>query len=299
MTVLLLCLSSISFGWFAWIIVFEALTRFSKYQQSVRLKNLMTESVVGSGQGSTRRKSMPFQTLLSFFESSSNALLKRKVFERYLSYLSKQLLRMHRVDIKPVQILGYQVFLSILALVFFGLLSENLEISILAFILGAALPLIWLQEKALGRERTLLRELPNALEILSLCSEAGLSLEQAMDQYLKNAKVGPLHDEFSSLLEQTRTGSSRKSALESTSIRLNLTDFSLFTTSLIHAERFGTGISMTLRQLSLTMRDKQTQRAEKAVQEMPVKMLIPLILFIMPVTFLIIFGPILLQFFNQ
>jgi tight adherence protein C len=206
---------------------------------------------------------------------------------------------MNRTEIKPVQILGFQILISVFAASFFILLSENLEISIIAFFIGAGLPLIWLQEKALGREKMLLRELPNALEILSLCSEAGLSLEQAMDQYLKNAKAGPLHDEFAGLLEQTRSGSSRKSALESTSSRLDLTDFSLFTTSLIHAERFGTGISMTLRQLSLTMRDKQTQRAEKAVQEMPVKMLIPLILFIMPVTFLIIFGPILLQFFNQ
>jgi tight adherence protein C len=275
------------------------LVKFSKYQQTIRLKNLMTTPLSGSGQGSSVRKSLPFQTLLAFFENSLASFLNKQWFEKYRRYISKQLLRMNRTDIKPVQVLGYQILISFLALAFFGLLSENLEISLIALGIGAALPLIWLQEKASGREKLLLRELPNALEILSLCSEAGLSLEQAMDQYLKNAKIGPLHDEFSRLLEQTRSGSSRKSALEAANSRLDLTDFSLFTTSLIHAERFGTGISATLRQLSLTMRDKQTQRAEKAVQEMPVKMLIPLILFIMPVTFLIIFAPILLQFFNQ
>ncbi len=299
MTTILLCLSSLSIGWFAFIIVSEALERFSQYQQNVRLKFLMTAPIVGNGMGPSGRKPLPFRTLLSFIENNSSVFLNHRWFERYVGYLSKQLLRMNRTEIKPVQILGFQILISVFAASFFILLSENLEISIIAFFVGAGLPLIWLQEKALGREKMLLRELPNALEILSLCSEAGLSLEQAMDQYLKNAKAGPLHDEFAGLLEQTRSGSSRKSALESTSSRLDLTDFSLFTTSLIHAERFGTGISMTLRQLSLTMRDKQTQRAEKAVQEMPVKMLIPLILFIMPVTFLIIFGPILLQFFNQ
>ena len=78
-----------------------------------------------------------------------------------------------------------------------------------------------------------------------------------------------------------------------------MTDFSLFSTSVIQAERFGTGISKTLQQLSMTIRDKQSQRAEKAVQEMPVKLLFPLILFIMPVTFLIIFGPIVLQFLSH
>jgi tight adherence protein C len=55
-------------------------------------------------------------------------------------------------------------------------------------------------------------------------------------------------------------------------------------------------VAVTLRQLARTLRDKQAQRAEKAIQEMPVKLLLPLVLFIMPVTFLIIFGPILLQF---
>ena len=99
-------------------------------------------------------------------------------------------------------------------------------------------------------------------------------------------------------MEQTKSGSGRKIAFTSVTEKLNLTDFSLFTTSVIQAERFGTGISKTLQQLSITIRDKQSQRAEKAVQEMPVKLLFPLIFFIMPVTFLIIFGPIALQFFH-
>jgi tight adherence protein C len=77
---------------------------------------------------------------------------------------------------------------------------------------------------------------------------------------------------------------------------LALTDFSIFVSSVAQAERFGTGVARTLRQLSLTLRDKRTQKAEKEVQELPVKLLLPLILCIMPVTFLIIFGPVVLQF---
>src|SRR5579864_1510460 len=148
MTTILLCFSSISLGWFAWIMSLEALTRFSKYQQNVRLKDLITTSLVGGGQGPTGRKSLPFLTLLAFFENNSTVFLKQKGFDRYLGYLSKQLHRMNRTDIKPVQILGYQILTSILAVVFFSLLSENLEISIVAFVIGVALPLIWLQEKA-------------------------------------------------------------------------------------------------------------------------------------------------------
>ena len=265
------------------------LGRFARYQQEVRLQNLAGNPTPGS-------KKLPFQTLVALVDRRLAPYLKADHSQKYMRYLSKQLSRMNRADLKPNQIIGYQVLLALAAGSFFGSLSGSLELALIALGVGFALPWLWLRDGAMKRENLLLRELPNALEILSLCSEAGLSLEQSLDQYLKNAKKGPLHEEFSRLLEQTRTGSSRKNALQSINSRLGLVDFSLFATGLIHAEKFGTGISQTLRQLSITMRDKQSQRAEKAVQEMPVKMLIPLILFIMPVTFIIIFGPVLLQF---
>jgi tight adherence protein C len=286
MTLLLLALAAASIGWFVHDLTFDLLSRFERRQQALRLQNLVAAS----------RKKPPFQTLLLLIEEKFQTLLKMAFFRRYFEFLAGLLLRMNHPDLKPVQIFGYQILLSLGASLLFGLLSESLELSLLAFLLGGLLPVLWLRDKASLREKKILRELPNVSEILSLCSEAGLSLELGMGQYLKNAKPGPLREEFAGLLEQMKSGSSRKNALEATASRINLTDFSLFTTSLIQAERFGTGVAKTLRQLSLTLRDKQSQRAEKAVQELPVKMLLPLILFIMPVTFLIIFGPVLLQF---
>lgn len=285
----LLAVSAFFIGWFVRDAALVAINRFARHQQTLRLQGLTTQA----------RKPLPFQGFLSMVESNIGMFQKSQTLGRYFHFLARQLQRMGRSNLQPAQILGYQVLASISGAVVFGLLADSPFLALIAFVMGGALPLLWLRDNALRRERSLLRELPNSLEILSLCSEAGLSLEQALDQYLKNSKPGPLRDELSNVLQQARSGSSRKSALESVSLRLDLTDFSLFTTSLIQAERFGTGIAKTLRQLSITLRDKQTQRAEKAVQEMPVKMLLPLILFIMPVTFLIIFGPIVLQFFAQ
>ena len=285
---ILLGISSVAFGWFMRDMALLLLARFSRYQQTVRLKNLVGKS----------RQSIPFQTVIAFMESNLEIFTKSKIVERYFKYVARQLLRMNRRDLKPAQILGYQILASVFAFLFFEFLSDSVELAFIAFLTGAGLPLLWIRDQVARREKGILRDLPNALEILSLCSEAGLSLEQALDQYLKNAKNSPLREELGGILEQTRSGSNRKDAFESVSSRLDLTDFSLFTTSLIQAERFGTGIAKTLRQLSITIRDKQSQRAEKAVQELPVKMLLPLILFIMPVTFLIIFGPIVLQFFK-
>jgi tight adherence protein C len=97
------------------------------------------------------------------------------------------------------------------------------------------------------------------------------------------------------VVQQVQAGSSRKDALVSLNQRLDLTDVALFASSVVHAEKAGTGVGTVLRRLGATLRDKQAQRAEKEVQELPVKLLLPLLLCIMPVTLLVLFAPILLR----
>lgn len=260
-----------------------------KHRQAQRLQTALSQ----------RKKALPLQTLLALLENRIAQL--PKIFPAVKSYeiwLQNLLRRSGREEFKPSQVLGYQLLAGLGAGLLLFMLLGAAPFSIFGGALGAALPVIALRDRALKRERLVLRELPNTLEVISLCCEAGLTVEQGIEQYLKNARAHPLAAEFSSILEQTRSGASRKAALEAAATKLQLTDFSLFTTSLIHAERFGTGVAQTLRQLSTTLRDKQTQAAEKAVQELPVKLILPLVFFIMPVTFLIIFGPVLLQFLN-
>jgi len=288
MIIFLSLISAVGVGWFIRNIVLLIVTKIFQQQQRIRLSNIVKQ-----------KKAIPFQSFIDTFRENVTSFLTTKTVKNYLGYLEIQLRRANYGHFKSVDILGYQVLMGFGFCLFFGFLAGSYELTLISIAVGFALPVIWLNDKAQKRERELLRELPNALEVMSLCSEAGLSLEQALDQYLKNAQSGPLKEEFSRIMEQTRIGSGRKAAFTSVTEKLNLTDFSLFSTSVIQAERFGTGISKTLQQLSLTIRDKQSQRAEKAVQEMPVKLLFPLILFIMPVTFLIIFGPIVLQFMNQ
>jgi tight adherence protein C len=288
MIIFLSLICAVGIGWFVQNIAHSIIIKILKQQQMIRFNNIVKQ-----------KRAIPLQSFIDTFRENTTSLLTTKQIKNYLSYLETQLRRANYGHFKPVDILGYQVLMAVGFCFVFGFLAGSYELALISVVVGFALPVIWLNDKAQKRERELLRELPNALEVMSLCSEAGLSLEQALDQYLKNAKSGPLKEEFSRIMEQTRIGSGRKAAFTSVTEKLNLTDFSLFSTSVIQAERFGTGISKTLQQLSLTIRDKQSQRAEKAVQEMPVKLLFPLILFIMPVTFLIIFGPIVLQFMNQ
>ena len=288
MTYFFAVISAIAFGLMAKQLALLVLERILEYRTTVQLKILT---------GETRPK-VPFRVFVESFEKWQGKVIQVEIFKNYLNFLNQLIQRSQKTELKPEQIVTYQILAALLGIFIFMPLTENTIITFFASALGAFSPILWLRDMAFRREKDILKELPTALEVISLCVEAGLSLEQGLTKYLQNSKPQSLKSEFTKVLEQTKMGSSRKDSLQSMSSRLNLTDVSLFVTSVVHAERFGTGMAKTLRQLAITMRDKQVQRAEKAIQELPVKMLLPLLLFIMPVTFLIIFGPILLDLFH-
>jgi tight adherence protein C len=288
MTYFFAVISAIAFGLMAKQLALLVLERILEYRTTVQLKILT---------GETRPK-VPFRVFVESFEKWQGKVIQVEIFKNYLNFLNQLIQRSQKTELKPEQIVTYQILAALLGIFIFMPLTENTIITFFASALGAFSPILWLRDMAFRREKDNLKELPTALEVISLCVEAGLSLEQGLTKYLQNSKPQSLKSEFTKVLEQTKMGSSRKDSLQSMSSRLNLTDVSLFVTSVVHAERFGTGMAKTLRQLAITMRDKQVQRAEKAIQELPVKMLLPLLLFIMPVTFLIIFGPILLDLFH-
>jgi tight adherence protein C len=231
-----------------------------------------------------------------YLESGLEQVLRLKGVEPYRALLEVLIRRSARTEkLNPALVCGLQILSGAAFGLFFGILTSGFGMGLAAAALGAAVPLLWLNDEAQARERRILRDFPDALEKFSLCVEAGLTLDQAWAHYLRQARPGPLLDEISRMVRQIQAGSTRKEALATLSGRLNLTDFSLFASSVTHAERSGTGMGPTLRRLAVGLRDKRTQRAEKAVQELPVKLLLPLLLFIMPVTLLVVFAPVLLR----
>jgi tight adherence protein C len=261
------------------------------HSRRVRLGNLVAKMPTRA------RTFAPMGYFLSGMTVLARRVLERPAFRSYGRYLGHLLRRADPSGgIGPEHVLVRQALAAVVGFAAFLSVSGNLFLALTVMALGAAFPILRLREEGARRERGLLRGLPDALETFALCVEAGLTLEQSFEQYHRNAGAGPLRDEFAKVLQQTRAGSSRKEALGALRDRLRMTDVSLFVTSVVHAERTGVGIAGTLKRLSSTLRDQQVQRAEKAVQEMPVKMLMPLLLCIMPVTFLVLFGPLLLQF---
>ena len=166
-------------------------------------------------------------------------------------------------------------------------------------LLGWAYPAIWLRERLLQRKRELLRSLPFYLDIITLCVEAGLNIQGALIQSVAKGPKGVLQDEFQRVLRDIRAGKSRADALRSMALRLNEPTATHFTTAVIQAESMGMNLGPVLRAQADQRRVERFLRAEKLAMEAPVKMLFPLIAFIFPCTFIVLFFPIAIQFMHS
>ena len=162
---------------------------------------------------------------------------------------------------------------------------------------GGAYPLIWLRDRMGTRQRAVVRALPYAVDLLTLSVEAGLDFTAALAKVVEKGRKGPLREELFIAIRELRLGKTREETLRDLSRRLDLPPLTSFVLALVHADKLGTPLGNVLRVLSTQMRNERTQRAEKLANEAPVKLLLPLVLFILPTLFLMLFGPIGYQVF--
>jgi tight adherence protein C len=160
--------------------------------------------------------------------------------------------------------------------------------------LGLAFPVLTLRRRALDRQTKILKALPDSLDLLTTCVEAGLSLDYAF-QRVSERQRGPVADEINRMLREKALGQTRKEALTAMAERIDLPDVNVFVQSVIQAETMGTGIAATLRTQSRQLRIRRRQRAEQAAQTAGPKMVFPLVFFVMPSLFIVILGPVALS----
>lgn len=165
---------------------------------------------------------------------------------------------------------------------------------LMSFVAGYLYPELWLKDVIRKRQRLFLNDLPYAIDLLTLCVEVGLDFTAGVNKVVSKSKPGYLTAEFSRFLNELKIGKSRKEALEDMGKRVRINEFSYFVSALIQSDEMGTGIGRTLRIQSDELRKKLMLNLEKKAMEAPVKILLPLIGFIFPAIFIIIFGPIIL-----
>ncbi|MCP3098566.1 type II secretion system F family protein [Myxococcus sp. K15C18031901] len=176
-------------------------------------------------------------------------------------------------------------------------LGQNLVWSVLFLLFGMYYPLLWLNDQVKKRHLQISRALPYNLDLLTLSVEAGLDFTAALAKVVEKGKAGPLREELQLVLKQLKMGKTREEGLKSMIVRVDLPALTTFVTALIQADKMGTSLGKVLRIQSTQMRIDRTQRAEKLAGEAPVKMLFPLIACIFPTVFMVLFGPIVFQFF--
>lgn len=175
--------------------------------------------------------------------------------------------------------------------------SSGLTLAMGLAAMGWIAPAFHVGSRARSRRKELQRTLPDALDALVVCVEAGLGLNQAMVRVadeIRHISV-LLSDELAMVNLEIRAGTPREEALRGLAERTGHPDIRALVTMLIQTDRFGTSIAQALRVQADTLREKRRQRAEEAAAKTAIKMLFPLVFLIFPAMFVITLGPAVLQ----
>lgn len=173
-------------------------------------------------------------------------------------------------------------------------ISASLAIMLEVFLttIGWFYPFLWLMGQKKKRVLLLLRSMPAFLDILTLCCECGLNINAGLVNYCEKGPRGPLRSEMERALRDMKSGATRVDALTKLAVRMASSDLSMFVSIVAQCEKLGVPLGDAMRRFSDQKRTERFQRAEKLAMEAPMKIIGPLIIFIFPITFIIIGFPI-------
>lgn len=186
------------------------------------------------------------------------------------------------------------IFLALISIMAAG--KADPLLIIIAVALGYIIPVFYLKRRITKRRNLLIRTLPETVDLLGLCIEAGLDFTSAAKWVIDKTPSTPMIEELAFVIEEVKWGKPRIQALKDMSHRLNIPEVSSFVQTIIQADRMGTPIAEAFSILSEDSRAQRFHRGERIALQAPIKILLPLIFFIMPVIGIVIGGPILLQF---
>ncbi|HSH81305.1 MAG TPA: type II secretion system F family protein [Herpetosiphonaceae bacterium] len=200
--------------------------------------------------------------------------------------------------VTPAQFFGFKI----ISLIFMGSLvalrlmtgpppSLFLTIGLVVYVLiSFRIPDIWLSIRVKRRQELMTNQMPDALDMLTIAVEAGLSFDQGIGEIVNRWK-NELSGEFQRVLLEIGVGTSRREALYHLRDRTGVPDIASFVVAINHSEDLGTSLGRVLQQQSEEMRTKRRQRAQERANKVPIKMMFPLAFFIFPALFAVILGP--------
>ena len=184
-------------------------------------------------------------------------------------------------------------------LIFWRLLDISPEYIVAFPLLGYILPILSLKDAVKKRQKAIRRAVPYTLDLLTLAVEAGLDFTAALARVGTKPGDHPLAPEIKRLVRDLSMGKPRSEALKDLADRTKVEELGTVVSALVQADELGASLGPVLRVQASEMRRRRFDRAEKQAQEAPVKMVFPLVFFIMPVVFLVVFSPIVIRFYTE
>ena len=197
-------------------------------------------------------------------------------------------------DWLAVKAIAAVVFAILFFLIFTFLLNTGFVMGIalgaVGVVVGYIVPEFWLGRRVKARQKAILIQIPDALDLLTISVRAGLGFDAALGKVVEKMQ-GPLIDEFRRALAEVRVGKARRDALRDIIPRTEVVPLTNFIGAIIQAEQLGVAISKVLQVQSEQLRIERRQRAEEMAAKAPIKMLFPLVGCIFPSLFIVILGP--------
>jgi len=243
--------------------------------------------------------SLPFQerVLRPIFRKLADIIV-RFTPERQIADAQRQLeLAGHPNNLDAASFLGLRlvaaILFAVLAVLVFVILAPqpNQVLYVIGgALLGYFLPTLWLKGQISRRQDMIVKRLPDALYLLTICVEAGLGFDAAMAKVYEKWD-DPLARAFGRVLQEISLGKLRREALRDMAAGMDVPDVTSFVAAIVQAEQLGVSMARILRVQSDQMRVKRRQRAQEKAQQAPVKMMFPLVLLIFPSIWIVILGP--------
>ncbi len=281
--------------------------------QVVRTAQLATYVTLADGRRQERSLPLLIRLVLPFASFVPRAVTEHRVLEESRQRIARRLVAggyegllqpQEVVALRLLMPLGVGVLLCILLAFAFprmpqgigrALADRQFAIYFALLVLLGFYPDYWLKKSVKLRHKSIERALPFVLDLLTLSVESGLDFMTGISRIIQKREIDPLGEELIRVFREIQVGRSRREALQNFAERVDHGDIRSVSNALVQADELGTGIGHALRIQADQIRVKRFQRAEKAGNEAPVKMLFPLIAFIFPAVFLILLGPVILQ----
>ncbi len=247
-----------------------------------------------------------FKSLLLAYKDIMNNLATRNIKDKVAKNKVEELLKQAGLNFDDRAILEFEnkrltaflfvfILCAVLMMTKFNMLS--ISVSLLLLYLAYKMPEFKLASLIKAKQKEFLLFFPDAIDLLSVCVEAGLGVDSAIERVAQefNTLSVAVSSEFSRLSSDVTSGLARSDALKNMASRVGTQDVRAFCAMLVQSDKMGTSVSQTLRTLCESIRIRRKQRIEELIQSTSSKMTIPMVLFLLPALFILLLYPAIVQ----